>query len=148
MICGSSSRGVSTTARTPSISEARTMRGVSLLRRKPLANRPARPRLGSLAMAHPAGDIDGLAILERAGVIDDLLAVLQAGPHGQEAPLPFTQGKPAELGVAVLGDEHAGELTALDQGGAGHGEALDLGNRGHQDPRERTLTQALGLEHL
>jgi hypothetical protein len=47
MICGSSSRGVSTTASTPSSSDAKTMSGVSLLRRKVLARRPARPNFGS-----------------------------------------------------------------------------------------------------
>ena len=43
MICGSSSRGVSATAAAPSRMEATTMSGVSLLRRKVFASRPASP---------------------------------------------------------------------------------------------------------
>jgi len=42
-ICGSSSRGVSDTARTPRRIEARTMTGVSLERRNGRARRPATP---------------------------------------------------------------------------------------------------------
>jgi hypothetical protein len=42
-ICGSSSRGVSTTATTPSRTEARTMTGVSFDDRKGRARRPASP---------------------------------------------------------------------------------------------------------
>src|ERR1035438_7137115 len=148
MIWGSSSRGVSTTARTPSISEARTMRGVSLLRRKALASLPARPRRDSLAMAHSAGHFDGLAVLEGAGMVDDLLAVLQARTDRQVGPVSLAQGEPTQLGMAVLRDEHAREFTPLHKRGTGNRHARCGGQAGHQDARERALAKALGLEHL
>src|SRR5512135_2613764 len=123
LICGSSSRGVTSTANRPSNSAVMPSSGVSSLSRNRRAMRPLMPsrsvvmRLGRLARLQPRGhrvERDALPVCE-PGADLDLLA-----PGVPEAHLPQRH--------AAVGrdDVHAAHLAALDDCGTRHEHALAL----------------------
>src|SRR6185369_5367160 len=95
---------------TPSKMEAITIKGVSLLRRKIPARRPARPVCPSEAICHS----DRIAVAQSAGRVDDLVPSPQSGANLDRFFGVVAHGQPAELGAIGADQEHALQIAALD----------------------------------
>src|SRR5512137_1333935 len=116
LICGSSSRGVTNTAKSPSSSAVSPSSGVSSLSRNSRAIRPLKPSFSVTLHALPVGPGRGGRRVPRDGVAGDksredldLVAAHMAEPHLAQAH-------------AAIGpdDVHGPHLAALDDRGTRH----------------------------
>src|SRR5258708_36277648 len=143
---GSSARGGSSTAKTPSRIEATTMSGVSLLCRNVRASRPARPRCSA-----SIGHLDRVPVPQLAGPLHQALICCHACANPCRIAVLLADGEPAELRVSFANHDHAGQVAPLDQRrardpqppGARAGRKLQArevarphgGSRDHQGPQ-------------